>query len=105
MLPKGNPANIASMSDLAKPGVKIVIGEQSVPVGNYTLQVLDKMANDTAYGPDFKNRVLSNVVSREPNVNNVVTKVVLGEPDAETNQSRNNHTPISCDRLINLSHL
>jgi molybdate transport system substrate-binding protein len=82
IIPKGNPAHIESMSDLAKPGVKIVIGVQSVPVGNYTLQVLDKMANDTAYGPDYKNRVLSNVVSKEPNVNNVVTKVVLGEADA-----------------------
>ncbi len=82
IIPKSNPANIATMSDLAKPGVKIVIGTQSVPVGNYTIQVLAKMANDTVYGPDYKNRVLSNVVSNEPNVNNVVTKVVLGEADA-----------------------
>jgi len=81
IVPKDNAAHIASMSDLAKPGLKIVIGTQSVPVGNYTLQVLDKMANGT-FGPDFKNKVLSNVVSREPNVNNVVTKVALGEADA-----------------------
>jgi molybdate transport system substrate-binding protein len=82
IIPKSNPANITTLADLAKPGVKIVIGTQSVPVGNYTLQVLDKMANDTAYGPDYKNRVLANVVSQEPNVNNVVTKVALGEADA-----------------------
>ncbi len=82
IIPKGNPAYITTMSDLAKPGVKLVIGTQSVPVGNYTLQVLAKMANDTVYGPDYKNRVLSNVVSQEPNVNNIVTKVALGEADA-----------------------
>ncbi len=82
IIPKGNPAYITTMSDLAKQGVKLVIGTQSVPVGNYTLQVLAKMANDTVYGPDYKNRVLSNVVSQEPNVNNIVTKVALGEADA-----------------------
>lgn len=82
IIPKGNPANITNMSDLAKPGVKIVIGTQAVPVGNYTLQVLTKIANDTVYGPDYQNRVLSNVVSQEPNVNNIVTKVALGEADA-----------------------
>ena len=82
IIPKDNAAHIASMSDLAKPGMKIVIGTQAVPVGNYTLQVLNKMANDTTYGPDYKNKVLSNVVSQEPNVNNIVTKVALGEADA-----------------------
>jgi molybdate transport system substrate-binding protein len=82
IIPKGNPGNITNMSDLAKPGMKIVIGTQAVPVGNYTLQVLAKMANDTAYGPDYRNKVLSNVVSQEPNVNNIVTKVALGEADA-----------------------
>jgi molybdate transport system substrate-binding protein len=82
IIPKGNPASITTMADLAKPGVKIVIGTQSVPVGNYTLQVLAKMANDTAYSSDYRNRVLANVVSQEPNVNNIVTKVALGEADA-----------------------
>ena len=82
IIPKDNPGNITSVSDLAKPGLKIVIGTQAVPVGNYTLQVLAKMANDTAYGPDYRNKVMSNVVSQETNVNNVVTKVTLGEADA-----------------------
>jgi len=82
IIPKDNPGNITSMSDLAKPGIKIVIGVPAVPVGNYTLQVLAKMANDTAYGPDYRNKVMSNVVSQETNVNNIVTKVTLGEADA-----------------------
>jgi len=82
IIPKDNAAHITSLSDLAKPGVKIVIGTQAVPVGNYTLQVLAKMANDTTYGPDYRSKVMSNVVSQEPNVNNIVTKVALGEADA-----------------------
>jgi molybdate transport system substrate-binding protein len=82
IIPKDNPGNITSMSDLAKPGIKIVIGVPGVPVGNYTLQMLAKMANDTTYGPDYRNKVMSNVVSQETNVNNIVTKVTLGEADA-----------------------
>ncbi len=32
--------------------------------------------------PEYKNRVLANVVSQDPNVDGIVTKVVLGEADA-----------------------
>ena len=37
--------------------------------------------NDTAYGKDFKDKVLANVVSQETNVNQLATKIVLGEAD------------------------
>ena len=40
------------------------------------------MANDTTYGPEYRNRVIANVVSQEPNFNNIVTKVARGEADA-----------------------
>jgi molybdate transport system substrate-binding protein len=82
IVPKTNPAGITSLANLSKPGVKLVIGGTEVPVGNYTLQILDKMANDSAYGPDYKTKVLGNVVSRETTVNSVVAKVALGEADA-----------------------
>ena len=45
--------------------------------------MLDKLSADPSYGSDFKNKVMSNVVSREDNVRQVVTKVQLGEADAE----------------------
>jgi molybdate transport system substrate-binding protein len=82
IVPKDNPAKIVNLSDLAKPGLKIVIGTKDVPVGDYTLQILSKLGNDSAYGPDYKTKVLSNVISQETNVNYVVTKVALGEADA-----------------------
>lgn len=82
IVPKDNKANITSLSGLAKPGVKIVIGTTDVPVGNYTLQILDKMGNNSTYGPEYKNTVAANVVSRETTVNFVVSKVALGEADA-----------------------
>lgn len=82
IVPKDNPAKIVNLSDLAKPGLKIVMGTKDVPVGDYTLQILSKLGNDSAYGPDYKAKVLSNVISQETNVNYVVTKVALGEADA-----------------------
>jgi molybdate transport system substrate-binding protein len=82
IVPKDNPAQITGLSDLAKPGLKIVIGTRDVPVGSYTLQILDKMANDTSYGADYKAAVMANVVSQETTVNYVVSKVALGEADA-----------------------
>ena len=82
IVPKDNPAKIQNISDLAKPGIKIVIGTKDVPIGDYTLQILAKLANDSAFGPEFRKKVMANVVSNETNVNYVTSKVALGEADA-----------------------
>jgi len=81
IVPKDNPARISNLSDLAKPGIKIVMGTKDVPVGDYALQIIDKLGNDSSYGKDYKEKVLSNVISQETTVNYVVTKVALGEAD------------------------
>jgi molybdate transport system substrate-binding protein len=82
ILPADNPGKIETLHDLAKPGVKLVFAEKNVPVGGYTLAMLDKMSADPAYGADLRANVLKNVVSQENNVKAVVTKVSLGEADA-----------------------
>ncbi len=81
IVPTNNPANISSLSDLNKSGIKIVICAPSVPCGSYTLQVLNKTANNSAYGPAFKTGVMANVVSQETDVNSAVSKIALGEAD------------------------
>ena len=80
ILPADNPAAIESLEELAAPGVKLVLAAEDVPVGNYSRQALDLM--NSAFGTDFKDRVLANVVSNEDNVKQVVAKVQLGEADA-----------------------
>jgi molybdate transport system substrate-binding protein len=80
IMPANNPAGLAALADLAKPGLKIDLAAKEVPVGNYALQVLDKL--DAALGGGFKDKVLANVVSYENDVKQVVTKVQLGEADA-----------------------
>jgi molybdate transport system substrate-binding protein len=74
IVPKANPAGIHTADDLTKPGVKIVIGDASVPVGAYTRTVLANLGISAA--------VLKNVVSQETDVRSVLAKVALGEADA-----------------------
>lgn len=81
IVPKNNPGKIRDLKDLAKPGIKVVIGTEDVPVGDYAMQIINNLGNDSAFGPEYKSKVLANVVSQETNVNYVVTKVALGEAD------------------------
>jgi molybdate transport system substrate-binding protein len=74
VVPKSNPAQIHTVDDLTKAGVKIVIGDPSVPVGSYTRTVLSNLGISAA--------VLKNVVSQETDVRSVLGKVALGEADA-----------------------
>ncbi len=80
ILPATNPAGIAKLEDLAKPGIKLVLAAEEVPVGKYARQALDAMNGQ--FGNGYKDKVLANVVSNEDNVKQVVAKVQLGEADA-----------------------
>jgi molybdate transport system substrate-binding protein len=73
---------ISSLKDLATPGLKIVLAAKAVPVGQYSLDFLDKAVKDPSLGSSYKTNVLKNVVSYEDNVRSVLTKVALGEGDA-----------------------
>ena len=75
---------VNEIADLARPGVKVVLANDVVPVGSYSIQVLKNLSQDPIYGLGigFKDRVLANRVSGEPNVGNLFQKVVLGEVDA-----------------------
>ena len=81
IFPKENPAEIKTLQDLAKPGILLDLADPSVPVGQYTVNFLDKAVEDADFGAQFKDDVLNNVVSYEDNVKAVVTKVSLGEAD------------------------
>ena len=74
VVPKANPAGITSIYDLTKPGITIDEAASTVPVGSYTVQVLNQMGLNGA--------VQANVVSQETSDANVVAKVALGQVDA-----------------------
>lgn len=79
--PRNNP-RVATLTDLARPGVKLVIADRAVPVGDSTRRMLAAIDGAGTSGKDFSARVLKNVVSEEPNVRQVALKVGLGEADA-----------------------
>ena len=74
IVPNSNPAHITSVYSLRKPGVKLVIGQVGVPIGDYTRVILRNLG--------ILKASLANVVSQEPDVKSIVGKVVLGEADA-----------------------
>jgi molybdate transport system substrate-binding protein len=74
LVPRGNPARIDSVDDLASGARKrLAIGAEGVPVGDYTREVLERAG---------RQQVLENVVSEEEDVKGVLGKVMLGEADA-----------------------
>src|SRR5258706_10460272 len=66
----GNPKGIASLADLAKPGLIYISAAPTVPAGKYALQILANAGVNVT------------PKSLETDVKSVVSKVTLGEADA-----------------------
>src|SRR5437588_4826596 len=67
---------VHSLSGAGRPGAKVVVGSDSVPIGAYTRQVLARL------GPGAARGILANVRSQEPDVSSVVAKLAQGGADA-----------------------
>jgi len=74
IVPKSNPAQITSVNDITKPGVKLVICNATVPCGDYARGVF-KNLNMTA-------AAMKNVVSQTTDVTQTVADVSTGQADA-----------------------
>jgi molybdate transport system substrate-binding protein len=68
-------SDISSIDDLTG-DVKIAIGQEGVPVGDYTREVLGRLAADQSQA------ILDNVGSEEPDVAGIVGKLTQGAVDA-----------------------
>jgi molybdate transport system substrate-binding protein len=73
IVPAKNAAEVNHIVDLTRTGVKLVLGAEGVPVGDYARESLELAGLGAA---------LENVVSLEDDVKGVVGKVALGEADA-----------------------
>ncbi len=82
VVPNGNPGAIATPSDLARPGVKVIAAGDAVPIARYAAQVVANIAAMSTTPAGFLAGYEANVVSREQNVKSVVAKIELGEGDA-----------------------
>ena len=73
--PLDNPGNIQSLLDLSRPNTKIILAGLGVPIREYADVMLERMANDPAYGSSYQTAILNNVVSEENNVRQVLAKI------------------------------
>ncbi|MEG1448807.1 MAG: molybdate ABC transporter substrate-binding protein [Oscillospiraceae bacterium] len=73
-VPKGNPKNIQSLSDLAKDGVKVILGDKEAnAIGKTAAQILKKNALEA---------IENNVIATPATVNEIVTALASKECDA-----------------------
>jgi molybdate transport system substrate-binding protein len=75
-VPADSGAGIESLDDLAGEGVTLAIGDEGVPVGDYTREVL------AGLGESRSEEILANVRSLEPDVAGIVGKLTQGAVDA-----------------------
>lgn len=80
--PVRNTAGLASLADLARPGLKLVLAGPEAPVGQYSLDFLGLADASGIFPPGYQQTVLDNIVSYEQNVRAVLTKIALDEADA-----------------------
>lgn len=73
IVPRANRARVEHIADLTRKGVKLVLGAEGVPVGDYARESLELAGLGAA---------LENVVSLEDDVKGVVAKIALDEADA-----------------------
>ena len=69
-------SDVNDVADLTRPGLKLAIGAESVPIGSYTREVLSRLPGHEGQ------RILANVRSNEPDVKGIVGKLTQGAADA-----------------------
>jgi molybdate transport system substrate-binding protein len=74
IVPEANPAHIRSVSDITKPGVKLVICDATVPCGDYARTAFKNLG--------ITAEAMKNVVSQTTDVTQTVADVALGQADA-----------------------
>ncbi len=72
--PRGSA--IGGLDDLERPGLRLVIGSEGVPVGDYAREVVGRL------GRRREQAILDNVRSEEPDVKGIVGKLSQGAADA-----------------------
>jgi molybdate transport system substrate-binding protein len=74
IVPASNPAHITAVSDITRPGVKLVICNATVPCGDYARSVFTNL--------DITAAAMKNVVSQTTDVTQTVAEVAVGQADA-----------------------
>jgi molybdate transport system substrate-binding protein len=74
-VPKGNPKNIQTLADLAKPGVRVAITRpETTLLGIYAPEIFEKAGLSEA--------ISQNIITQAARPDNIVTMLIMGQIDA-----------------------
>ena len=77
-VPRGNPANITCLEDLARPDVKLIFGDpEAAACGKVAKKILEKN--------DIYEEAWANVIATLPTMNEVMMQIAMGQADASIN--------------------
>ncbi len=76
----GNPGRVHAFADLARPGLRVLLGAPAIPIGAATDATLAKA--DASIGGGFRAAVEANTATREFGVTTIVRRIVAREADA-----------------------
>lgn len=74
VVPKENPKNIKNIEDLAKPGVKVILGDKATAIGKLSKKILDKNK--------IYDKVMKNVVVTTGTANEIVVDLQMKKGEA-----------------------
>lgn len=72
--PKGNPAGIRDISDLIKPGVSVILGDENIAIGRITAKIFKNI--------ETYEQLQDNVIARMGTVNQVALALSMKQADA-----------------------
>jgi molybdate transport system substrate-binding protein len=76
VLAVGEGAEVRGLGDVARKRLRIAVGSEGVPIGDYTRELLGRLAERR------ERAILANVRSEEPDVKGIVGKLTQGAADA-----------------------
>ncbi len=79
VVPKGNPKHITCFEDLAKPGVRLAVGDENIAIGVALKKILAKAEK---YHPGIGEEIMKNVVVKGATVKQVLLYAIEGQVDA-----------------------
>jgi molybdate transport system substrate-binding protein len=79
---RANPQHLQSLKDLATSGVRFIVPAPSSATTTALLAAFDAASRDPTYGDDFRARADRNVLARDGDDQQVITRIVDGEVSA-----------------------
>lgn len=82
VVPTANPQHLQTFQDLARSGVRFIVPAPSSPTTTALVAAFDSASHDPAFGDDFGSKADRNVLARDGNDQQVISRIVAGDVSA-----------------------